>query len=214
MSDNTTNSITREEWLIHAVTELDENLFMGSLNVQNHPFQIACSKCEKSNRTTTVQPHEELNVTDYFPTTITIDYKLSSTKDVLLRLARECITAFMGDPKGKKLKSICKQYGFESPYKEAHAGSSLNDLLDIICTRIKNKYGEFPNIPVVDPPKKETHHTPKYICFCPDCGFQFIITKNAFQKYGSKIPICGCGKTMELKDKYPTSNDEIGEEVQ
>ena len=192
--------MVREDWLAQAVLKIDECIFCGEAGVEVGSFQIACAKCGGQKNTEVVFP-TEFSDESFFPPTITVDYKIKDIHEMILQLAHACVKVFFGNPKGQTLAKLYKKYGFEKPYKQAHAGSTLDSTISLICERMVDEYGEFPGYAVIPPskPEKEPKFN-KYIIACPDCGFSFKMTKSTFKKYGERVPTCGCGTKMQVID--------------
>lgn len=182
--------MTREEWLIQAVHEIDEFVFYGNLDSHNVSFQVTCADSGNIKKFKSIQPINSGPV-------LVIDHQLDNPKDILTRLARNCITSFFNNPKGSELRNLCKKYGFMRPYKEANPNSFLLGVLD----KVMGELPEWPGIPVMLEPKGEKDKkSNKYIIKCPNCGFRFKITKSTYEKFGSKAPTCGCGTKMLQTD--------------
>lgn len=196
---STTKKITREEWLTQAVYVLDDTMFRGILNSHTTSFQIACAKCSGKKQSECI-----LSEDGSFPPTITIDYRLQDSEKVLMALSRECINAFLNKPKGKYLTKICKAFGFEKPYSECHLNQAAMDIINIILEKMIDMCGMFPNIAIIPKTKKQKKTTDRLICFCPDCGFQFVVTKKMLDQHNNCIPTCGCGAKMRVKSKDTT----------
>ena len=149
--------MTREEWLRHAVEELDTLVFGGDLDLFNHKYQISCSKTSKSAET--IQPYEgeDVSLDDFFPTTIIVNHSIKDPIVMLGSLALECIHAFFNE-KGctKRFKKLAEKYYFEKPFNSYNPSLHLVDLLNEVYDNLKSDFGEFPGVPVIIKPKEKT----------------------------------------------------------
>jgi hypothetical protein len=194
--------MTREEWLRHAVEELNATVFKGDLDLLNHDFQIACGRVRGSKPTETIQPYEGENVSldDFFPTTISVNFTIKDPIEMLTTLAYECIHAFFNvKGTGKAFKKLAEAYYFEAPYKEVHASDYLKELIQTSYEHLVKNYGKFPGVPVVFP-KEEPKQGKKnvLIAFCPECGYELKISRKILEKHNNGLPTCPCGTKMAL----------------
>jgi len=192
--------MTREEWLRHAVEELDAAVFNGDLDLLNHDFQIACGRTRGGKPTECVQPSEGININmdDFFPTTIGVSYLIRDNIEMLIALAKECIHAFFNiQGNGKQFKKTAEKYMFIDGGKEASL--QLQDIIKETYARLKKKYGDFPGKPVSFA-KKETKQGKNgaVVYFCPECGFEAKVTRKMFEKHKAGKPTCVCGCKMAI----------------
>lgn len=194
--------ITREEWLYHAVELLDTELFDGDLDTINHKFQINCGICPGKKLSNTIQPYdgENVSLSDFFPTTISIDHKIGDPIDRLGNLARECVFAFFNEKSiNKRTKKLFEKYYFNAPYTSYNPSNYLIEILTIINGMLEKKYGKFPGETVVVYPKeKKEGKKNTLVLFCPECGFEAKVNRKAFEKNKSGLPTCGCGSKMAM----------------
>lgn len=191
--------MTREEWLRHAVEQINTDIFHGELDLLNHDYQIACGRCPGKKLTETIQPsdNEDIGIDDFFPTTIHVNFTIGDPIEMLSVLAAECIPAFMNvKPKGKQFKKIAKEFGFEFYDRYCAPGEDLKSSIRDIYNRIKKDYGEFPGKPIKFPAKTSTKKVNTYMIFCPECGYEMRISKKMFDKHNSGLPTCPCGAKM------------------
>ena len=199
--------MTREEWLRHAVEEINTAVFGGDLDLLNHDFQIACGRTQGKKPTECIQPYdgEDVKLEDFFPTTISVNFTIKDPIEMLTALTYECIHAFF-NVKGtnKQFKKLAERYYFEEPYKEIHASEYLREILVNVHNRLEKNYGKFPGKPIVFH-KKETKGGKKntYDVFCLECGYTVKITKRLINKYPGRLPVCICGAHMavDLEDQ-------------
>jgi hypothetical protein len=194
--------MTNEEWLRHAVEEIDIEVFGGDLDLLNHAFQINWGRVKGSKLTETIQPSdgEIIDLDDFFPTTICVSFTIKDPMDMLTALTYECIHAFFNIPKkNKQFKQLAEKYYFEKPYKEAHPSQFLTSILQNVHKRLIKQYGHFPGMPVVFYPK-EKKDGPKntLVVFCPHCDYELKISRKMYDKYNQKLPVCVCGTKMAL----------------
>lgn len=194
--------MTREEWLRHAVEEIDAIIFGGDLDLLNHGFQIACGRCPGKRKTECIQPSdgEDITLDDFFPTTISVDFKIKDIREMLINLTYECIHAFFNEKScSKRFKKLAEKYYFEKPYKEVHASPYLEDLITDVHRKLIKNCGEFPGKPIVFP-KKEKKEGKKNVLtlFCPECGFETKVSKKVFDSYNQGLPTCMCGTKMAV----------------
>lgn len=193
--------MTREEWLRHAVEELDTLVFGGDLDLFNHKYQISCAKTRKSAET--IQPYEgeDVNLDDFFPTTIIVNHSIKDPIVMLGNLALECIHAFFNE-KGcsKRFKKLAEKYYFEKPFNSYNPSLHLVDLLEEVYENLKSDFGEFPGVPVIVKPKEKTKKKNTYVIFCSECGYEMKVSKKVFEKHGGGLPTCACGAKMAVDE--------------
>lgn len=198
---------TSEGWLRRAVEELDKHVFNGDLDLLNHKFQIYYGKVRGKIGSDVVQPSDSESVTlaDFFPTTIGIDYLEQEPERIMTILAHECIRSFMNVTKGKAYKKKCEAYGFEAPFKEAHASPYLADKIRDALKSTEQACGPFPGKAVKFPTKEQKEKKPtKAVFFCPECGLEYTVPlKKLKDTQGTPTCICGarCGRDYEDTDK-------------
>lgn len=194
--------MTREEWLRHAVEMLDTELFDGDLDTINHKFQINCGICPGKKQSNTIQPYDGENVKleDFFPTTISIDHKISDPIERLGILARECVFAFFNEKgNNKRVKSLMEKYYFHAPFTSYNPSPYLIEILTIINNALEKKYGKFPGEAVIVYPKeKKEGKKNTFVLFCPDCGYQIKVSRKMHEKHGQGLPTCVCGSKMAV----------------
>ena len=198
------DGMTREEWLRHAVEELDAQLFEGDLDILNHGYQIGAGKCGGQKMTECVQPFdgEDVTLDDFFPTTISVSYSIKDPIEMLGALALECIHAFFNEPKAstKKFKALAQKYYFDRPYNSYHPTNYLKDILEEVYKRLVKQWGAYPGKPVIihkgDGNGEKKKNTFTYTC--PNCGWSCKVTKKMFEKYGEKGPVCPCGTHLAV----------------
>lgn len=194
--------MTREEWLRHAVEMLDTELFDGDLDTINHKFQINCGICPGKKQSNTIQPYDGENVKleDFFPTTISIDHKISDPIERLGVLARECVFAFFNEKgNNKRVKSLMEKYYFHAPFTSYNPSPYLIEILTIINTTLVKKYGEFPGETVIVYPKeKKEGKKNTLLVFCPNCDYQVKVSRKMYEKHGQGTPTCICGAKMAI----------------
>lgn len=209
--------MTREEWLKHAVEELDSQLFNGDLDLLNHGYRITWGKCPGKKLTECVQPFdgEDVKLDDFFPTTISVSYTAKDPVEMLAALAYECIHAFF-NIKGtnKKFKKLADKYYFDAPFTSAHMTPVLHDILRDVYTKLQKEYGAWEDIakPVVFHKKESNQKKNTLTIFCPNCGLEFKVNKKKFEKAGSKLPVCGCGSHMGIDCEEEDSTDSSSNE--
>ena len=188
---------TREEWLKQLITSLDQRLFDGDLNLTEHKFQICSGRAKGKQWADVIQPsdNEDITLDDFFPTTITISWSLHE-EDIAKAAAWICIPAFFNVTKGKQYKSLMDKYYFEPPFSEPHPTPYGMDLIKEALAETVKLFGHFPGKPVKIPTKPQGEKKKnKFKVFCPDCGYEFSITKKMVDKFGKitpKCPSCGC----------------------
>lgn len=195
---------TAEEWLKTAVEMLDKHVFDGDLNTATHKFQIYYGHVRGKRGSESVIPSdcEDINLDDFFPITIGIDYKLRDEYEMLKILASECIKAFLGVTKGKRFKKTCEMYGFEAPFSEPNPSLFLRDCLQDALKDIHDRCGEFPWSPVKFPVKEPKEKKPtKAVFFCPECGMEYSVSiKQLKDNQGTPTCICGAKTGREQED--------------
>ena len=203
--------MTREEWLRHAVEELNTSVFGGDLDLLNHDFQIACGRTRGSKPTETIQPYEgeDVKLEDFFPTTISVNFTIKDPIEMLTVLAYECIHAFFNvKGSGKAFKQLAEKYYFEAPFKEIHPSEYLKELIQSVYSRLVKNYGKFPGSPVVFPRAEEKQGKKNVlIAFCPECGYELKIARKTLEKYNNGLPTCPCGTKMALDLSDEESED-------
>jgi hypothetical protein len=194
--------MTREEWLRHAVEELDVQLFEGDLDTLNHGYQISASKCGGQKLTECVQPFdgEDVKLEDFFPTTITVSYSIKDPIEMLGALALECIHAFFNEQKSstKRFKALAQKYYFDKPYNSYHPTTYLKDILEEVYKKLVHQWGAYPGKAVVihKPEKEKKKNTFTYTC--PNCGWSCKVTKKMYEKYKERGPVCPCGAHLAV----------------
>lgn len=201
--------MVREEWLRHAVEELDSVVFEGDLDIFNHNFQIACGRCPGTKSTESIQPYdgEDVNLDDFFPTTISVNFTLKDIDEMLIALTYECIHAFF-NVKGttKQFKQLAEKYYFEKPYSQPHASDHLLGLIAVVRANLEKKYGKFPGQPVVFHKKEKKEGKKNFIvAFCPECGYEAKVSRKVFDAHNGGLPTCVCGTKMaqDLTEEEP-----------
>lgn len=197
------DGMTREEWLRHAVEELDVQLFEGDLDTLNHGYQIGAGECGGKRLTKCVQPFdgEDVKLEDFFPTTISVSYTIKDPIEMLGALAYECIHAFFNEPKAstKRFKALAQKYYFDKPYSAYHPTPYLIDVLEEIYKRLVKDWGAYPGKAVVV--RKNEGGEKKQNVFtytCPSCGWSCKVSKKMVEKYKSTGPVCPCGVHLAL----------------
>jgi len=198
------DGMTREEWLRHAVEELDAQLFEGDLDILNHGYQISASKCGGQKLTECIQPFdgEDVTLDDFFPTTILVSHNIKDPIEMLGVLALECIHAFFNEPKAstKKFKSLAQKYYFEKPYKSYNPSSYLVSILESVYKSLVKQWGAYPGKAVAvhkggdDKDKKKNYYT----YTCPNCGWSCKVSKKMYNKYKDRGPTCPCGAHLAV----------------
>jgi len=199
--------MTREEWLRHAVEELDAQLFKGDLDLLNHDFQIACGRTYGSRPAETIQPYdgEDVKLEDFFPTTINVNFTIKDPYEMLTALAYECIHSFFNvKGTGKEFKKLAEKYYFKAPYREIHPSEELKEIIYHAYAKLERTYGKFPGKPVVFHKKEQKDGKKNVIvCVCPQCGYEVKVARKTFEKYNNGLPTCVCGTKMaqDLSDE-------------
>ena len=195
---------TREAWMTYAVWALDKHVFNGDLEAKSKGFQISVAKTG-TRGFDFVLPYqgEDVSLDDFFPITITIDYKIKDMEDALLKLAYVMLKDFNDDPKGKRLKNLCKSYYFEAPYTGPNPSAYLRELIKETLNDILDQMGEFPGKPIVVKPKEQKEKkSNKVVFFCPECGWE-VYASNRMMKDRSGYPTCICGCKMGRAEDEP-----------
>ena len=207
--------MTNEEWIRHAVEQLDSQLFGGDLDLLNHQFQISWGRCQGKKITECIQPYdgEDVKLDDFFPTTISVSFTVKDPIELLGNLALECIHAFFNE-KGntKRFKKLAEKYYFEKPYNSYNPSPYLKDILDEIYAKLCKDYGKFPGQPVVFHKKEQKERKKSaYTMFCPSCGYEAKVSTKMFNKYGNGTLTCICGTKMGIdyeEDEEASSNQD------
>ena len=197
MTAKVKEGMTREEWLRHAVEELDTQLFEGDLDILNHGYQIGTGRCNGQKLTECVQPFdgEDVKLEDFFPTTISVSYTIKDPIEMLGSLALECIHAFFNEPKAstKRFKALAQKYYFEKPYNSYHATPYLKDILEEVYKRLVKQWGAYPGKAVVFHKGDKERKSNTITFTCPNCGWSCKVNKKVYEKHGEKGPVCPCG---------------------
>lgn len=205
------NLITREKWLRHAVEMLDTKLFNGDLDLFNRQYQVSVGRCPGQKMSESVFPYdgENVNLDDFFPVTMQVDWTIKDPIELLGNLALECIHAFFDERKvNKKFKALAEKYYFDKPYNKFTPTSVLIDILEDVHKSLVSEYGEFPGYPVVFHPKpKKEGKKSTLVLFCPNCGMEYKVNRKAWEKNTNGMPTCGCGTKMGL-DLTEENNEE------
>ena len=204
-------TITREEWLRHAVDMIDCDIFHGELKSGEIDYQIACGWCKskKALGETVFPPVDDENpdLDDFFPVTIHMSVTEKEPLTMVIALVHECIHAFFNIKNhGKNFKKKAHEVGFGDPVTHFHPTEWLENDCKNILRKLVEKYGEFPGKPLTGK-KKEKKERKKsiYKLFCPNCGFECKAKKDDVEKFGR--PTCACGGLMALD----LENDSDGE---
>lgn len=190
--------MTREEWLRHAVEQIDTFIFHGDLNLLEHDFQISSSKCGGTKYIEVFQPYqgENVNLDDFFPTTICVNHQIKDVEEMLIQLTLGCMTAFLDmKPNSKKFKKAAEGYGFDT---NCAVSGFIKDNIRTIYDKLKKNYGDFPGKPVVIHKEKKEPKKNSFTVFCPECGFEMKVSKKMFDKHGKACPTCPCGVKMGI----------------
>ena len=195
-------SMTREEWLIHAVQKIDTEIFDGDLDTINHGFQINCGIIPGKKLTNTIQPYDGENVKleDFFPTTISVSHTIADPIEMLIQLTRECIFAFFNEKKlNKRSKKLLEKYYFEAPFSSCNPSPYLKEIINIVYKQMVAEFGKFPGSTVVTYPKeKKEGKKNTLVMFCPECGYEIKVSRKMHEKHGQGTPTCVCGAKMGL----------------
>lgn len=207
-------NITREEWLRHAVDEIDTRIFHGDLKSGDKDYQIACGWCksDKALGETVFPPtdDETPDLDDFFPVTIHMSCKEKDTTTMIIALVHECIHAFYDIRNhDKDFKKHAHDVGFNDPVTHFHPTEWLENDCKAIEKILVAKYGEFPGKPITGK-KRKTKERKKTIfkLFCPNCGFECKAKKDDVEKFGR--PTCACGGLMAL-DLENTDGESSGD---
>ena len=191
---------------------LDTELFDGDLDTINHKFQINCGICPGKKQSNTIQPYDGENVKleDFFPTTISIDHKISDPIDRLGILARECVFAFFNEKgNNKRVRRLMEKYYFQAPFTSYNPSPYLVEILNIVHKMLVSKYGEFPGETVIVYPKeKKESKKNTLLVFCPNCDYQVKVSRKMYEKYGQGTPTCICGAKMAI-DQENEENKQV-----
>ena len=196
------SKMTREEWLQHAVAVIDEVIFKGELDHENHPYQIACGWCKSKNALgeTVFPPEDTEDVTldDFFPVTIHLSVAEKDVDKMIGSLIHECIHAFFNIRNhGKQFKKKANEVGFENPVTKYYPSSFLQADIKAIRKKMEDEYGAFPGKAVIGKKKEPKEREKKvFKLFCPNCGFECKANKNIVEKYG--LPTCNCGHKLAM----------------
>lgn len=210
--------MTNEEWIRHAIEEIDKTVFDSNLNILDTQFQISWGKCKGTQVTDCIKPQitEDVNLEDLFPNTIVISYGESDMEEFLGNIAHRCIHAFMNvDGYGKEFKTIAQKYYFEKPFKKYHPSSTLRARILQVYEDMKKKYGDFPGKAVKQAKKGKGNEGDgskkhQYVMFCPECGYELTIKEKVLKKYGKVTPNCPCcNMKMGIDMGEPENNAEL-----
>lgn len=196
------NNMTREQWLRCAIDLINEEVFNGDLDIENHEYQIACCKCPGKKLIEVIQPsdNEDIGLDDFFPTTIHVNFTIKDPVKMLEALAVGCMEAFFNlKPKGKIYKETAKKYEFEYRGNGWEANEFLMIHLKSIYKKLVETCGKFPGKPIKFP-EKEVKEKKKssYAIFCPDCGYELKVARKIFEKHNNGLPTCSCGAKMAV----------------
>lgn len=191
--------ITRESWLRQAVTLINDRFFNGEVDIEAHPYQIACGWTKRSTALgETINPKPDAPAEYLFPTTIHIRISIDDPIDILGTLVHEFIHAFYNiHGHGKDFAKIAKRIGFNKPYTKYYPSEELVLKLKEVYNEMVIHYGEWPGLPIKPVPeeaKEKKKNT--YILFCPECGYEVRITRKTFEKHNQGLPTCVCGAKM------------------
>ena len=212
----TNTKITREEWLIHAVYELDKRVFSGDLNLEGRQFQIGTGRCPGSKNSEVVQPYdgEDVTLDDFFPTTMSVSWTIKDPIEILGNLALACIHGFFDEKRcsTKRFKGLAKKYGFDKPYNTYCGTADLKAKLEETLAALTNEYGAYPGKAVSFKKEEKAGNRKKSTLkiFCPECGFEMSVKRRMLEKHGNKLPICPCGSQMglDLSDEEVDQNQD------
>lgn len=208
--------MTREEWLIHAVYELDKRVFNGDLDLQGRQFQVGAGRCPGNKQSETVQPYdgEDVTLEDFFPTTMAVSWTIKDPIEILGNLALACVHGFFDEKRcsTKRFKGLAKKYGFDSPFNVYCGTADLEAKLKETLEALTNEYGPYPGKAVTFKKEEKSGDRKKSTLkvFCPSCGFEMSVKRKMFEKHGNKAPICPCGAHMgvDLSDEEVEQNQE------
>lgn len=199
--------MTREEWLRSAVESIDRCIYGGDLDLLLNEYQISCGRCAGKKLVEHIRPSDDIDLTDRFPITISVDHKIKDPLDIFINLSHECMKAFLNARTKKRLEKAGEKYFWDEPYKEPHPSPYLLDLIKEALEDTESRVGKWPGVPVVMPIKKpqEPRQT-KVSFFCPECGWKaYSPIKMMRNKEGS--PTCLCGTKMEREVPDEKDND-------
>lgn len=205
------NEATAEEWLHTAVENLDKYVFEGELDAKGRKFQIYFGRVKGKKESESVLPsdNDQIDLNDFFPITIGIDYKIRDVNHIMEVLAMECIKSFLGISKGKLFKKTCDRFYFEPPFDEPHPTPYLKDLLNDALKDTINQVGEFPWKAIKFPVKEKKDKKPnKVVFFCPECGMEYTVSiKQLKDNHGTPTCICGA-KTGRVEDEKDSNAED------
>lgn len=195
-------TITREKWLRRAVEILDTKLFNGDLDLYNRQFQISVGRCPGIKMSESVFPYdgEDVNLDDFFPVTMQIDWQIKDPIEMLGTIALECVHAFFDERKvNKRFKQLADKYYFGKPYNRYTPTDILEPILKEVHDELVSELGEFPGYPIVFHKKPKTEKKSNTITlFCPNCGIEYKVNRKSWEKTLSGLPTCGCGTKMGI----------------
>ena len=204
-----------EAWLRKAIEGLDMLLFNGDLDLESHPYQISWGKYR--NIAEVIQPsdNEEITLEDFFPTTICINFTHKTSIEFLGNIALECIHAFFNEKKcnTKRFKALALKYYFDKPFSKFTPTPRLNEILEEVYNNLIETYGDFPGKPISFPEKEDKPKVKSvYTLFCSECGMELKASRKMLDKYGWRLPICGCGGRFacDLEDENEGQNQNEG----
>ena len=208
--------MTREEWLIHAVYELDRQVFHGDLNLEGRQFQVGAGRCLGTKPCETVQPYdgEDVSLDDFFPTTMAVSWAIKDPIDILGNLALACVHGFFDEKlcSTKRFKALARKYGFDKPYNAYNATPELEDNLKAALAELEKNYGKYPGkaVSFKKDDKAGTRKKSTLKVFCPSCGFEMSVKRRMLEKHGNGLPTCPCGTKMGLD----LSDEEVEQGIQ
>lgn len=196
--------MTREEWLIHAVEELDKQVFHGDLNLEGRQYQVGAGRCQGTKGSETVQPYdgEDVTLEDFFPTTMAVSWTIKDPIELLGNLALACVHGFFDEKlcNSKRFKGLAKKYGFDKPFNVYNGTADLEASLQITLAELEKKYGKYPGkaVSFKKDDKNGTRKKSTLKIFCPSCGFEMSVKRRMLEKHNNGLPICPCGTKMGL----------------
>lgn len=194
--------ITAEEWLKCAIKHIDTIVFEGELDSTSHGHQIYFGRTHGKRGCETIQPSdaEAIDLDDFFPTTIGVDYQTKDVDQLLANLTLECVRAFLGLTKGKAYRKKCESIYFDRPYSTANPSPFLRDQLADVRAAVEKEVGAFPGKAIKFPVKeqKEKKKT-KTVYLCPECGLELSASTKKL-KGATGTPTCICGARMGIVD--------------
>lgn len=206
--------MTREEWLRHAVEELDAKLFAGGLELLKTNYQVACGWTKGNKTAECIFPYDgpDVQLDEFFPNTMHVSVLCPDTITMLVGLAHACIQCFYGirTTGNKQFKTLAESFYFDAPYNKPNASPYLLDIIKDVNKSLVAKYGEFPGKPVVVHKKeKKKGNSNKVVLFCPTCGYEISTTKKMWEAHEKKAPVCPCGTQMaqDLEDEESEGED-------